>query len=50
VDAGDEFGDGSGLVALGLVGGRELEVHPYRIKAGSREEGVGSRRQEGVNE
>jgi hypothetical protein len=31
VDAGDEFGDGSGLVALGLVSGRELEVHPYRI-------------------
>jgi hypothetical protein len=31
VDAGDEFGDGSGLVALRLVGGRELEVHPYRI-------------------
>jgi hypothetical protein len=31
VDSGDEFGDGSGLIALGLVGGRELEVHPYRI-------------------
>jgi hypothetical protein len=27
VDAGDEFGDGSGLVALRLVCGRELEVH-----------------------
>jgi hypothetical protein len=27
VDAGDEFGDGSGLVALGFVGGGELEVH-----------------------
>jgi hypothetical protein len=27
VDAGDEFGDGSGLVALGFVCGRELEVH-----------------------
>ena len=43
VDAGDEFGDGSGLVALGLVGGRELEVHLCRIKdrsalgAGNRE-------------
>jgi hypothetical protein len=32
VDAGDELGDGSGLVALGLVGGRELEVHWYRIR------------------
>jgi hypothetical protein len=31
VDAGDEFGDGSGLVALGLVGGGELEVHLYKI-------------------
>jgi hypothetical protein len=31
VDTGDELGDGAGLVALGLVGGRELEVHPYRI-------------------
>jgi hypothetical protein len=29
VDAGDEFGDGSGLVALGLVGGGELEVHQH---------------------
>ena len=37
VDAGDEFGDRSGLVALGLVGGGELEVHLYRIKAGNRE-------------
>jgi hypothetical protein len=27
VDAGDEFGDGSGLVALGFVCGGELEVH-----------------------
>ncbi len=27
VDAGDQLGDGSGLVALGFVGGRELEVH-----------------------
>jgi hypothetical protein len=27
VDAGDKFGDGSGLVALRLVGGGELEVH-----------------------
>ena len=26
-EAGDEFGDGAGLVALGLVGGGELEVH-----------------------
>ena len=31
VDAGDEFGDGTGLVALGLVGGGELEVHLCRI-------------------
>jgi hypothetical protein len=31
MNAGDEFGDGAGLVALGLVGGRELKVHPYRI-------------------
>jgi len=31
VDAGDEFGDGSGLVALGFVGSRELEVHLYKI-------------------
>jgi hypothetical protein len=31
VDAGDQFGDRSGLVALGLVGGRELEVHLYKI-------------------
>jgi hypothetical protein len=37
VDTGDEFGDGSGLVALGLVGGGELEVHLCRIKAGNRE-------------
>jgi hypothetical protein len=36
VDAGDEFGDGSGLVALGLVGGRELEVHLCRIVDGRR--------------
>jgi hypothetical protein len=36
VDAGDEFGDGSGLVALGLVGGGELKVHLCRIKAGNR--------------
>ena len=27
VDAGDEFADGSGLVALRLVVGGELEVH-----------------------
>jgi hypothetical protein len=33
VDAGDEFGDGSGLVALGFVGGGELEVHQYRSYA-----------------
>ncbi len=26
-EAGDELGDGAGLVALGLVGGGELEVH-----------------------
>ena len=26
--------DGAGLVALGLVGGGELEVHLYRIKVG----------------
>ena len=26
-EAGDEFGDGAGLVALGLVSGGELEVH-----------------------
>ena len=31
VDAGDEFGDGTGLVALWLVGGGELEVHICRI-------------------
>ncbi len=37
VEAGDELGDGAGLVALGLVGGGELEVHLYRIKAGNRE-------------
>ena len=37
VDAGDELGDRSGLVALRLVGGGELEVHLYRIKAGNRE-------------
>ena len=30
-EAGDELGDGAGLVALGLVGGDELEVHLYRI-------------------
>ena len=30
-ETGDEFADGSGLVALGLVGGGELEVHLYRI-------------------
>jgi len=30
-EAGDEFGDGAGLVSLGLVGGGELEVHLYRI-------------------
>ncbi len=30
-DTGDEFGDGTGLVALGLVGGGELEVHLCRI-------------------
>ena len=30
-EAGDELGDGAGLVALGLVGGGELEVHLYRI-------------------
>jgi hypothetical protein len=36
VDTGDELGDGSGLVALGLVGGGELEVHLCRIKAGNR--------------
>jgi hypothetical protein len=43
VNAGDEFGDGSRLVALWLVGGGELEVHLCRIKAGSREQGVGRR-------
>ncbi len=32
VEAGDEFGDGAGLVSLGRVGRGELEVHPYRIK------------------
>jgi hypothetical protein len=31
VDAGDELGDGAGLVSLGLVGGGELEVHLCRI-------------------
>ena len=31
VDAGDKLGDGSGLVALGFVGGRELKVHVCRI-------------------
>jgi hypothetical protein len=44
VDAGDEFGDGSGLVALGLVGCGKLEVHLCRIKAASRELGVEDRR------
>jgi hypothetical protein len=34
VDAGDELRDGAGLVALGLVGGRELKVHLYRIVYG----------------
>ena len=34
VEAGDELGDGAGLVALGLVGGGELEVHLYRIRHG----------------
>jgi hypothetical protein len=36
VDTGYEFGDGSRLVALGLVGGGELEVHLCRIKVGNR--------------
>jgi hypothetical protein len=31
VEAGDKLADGSGLVALGLVGCRELEVHLCRI-------------------
>ena len=33
-DAGYEFADGAWLVSLGLVGGCELKVHPYRIKQG----------------
>jgi hypothetical protein len=36
VDPRDEFGDRSGLVALRLVGGGELEVHLCRIKAAKR--------------
>ena len=35
VDAGDQFADGAGLIALRLVGSGELEVHPCRIKQGS---------------
>ena len=31
IEADDKFADGSGLVALGLVGGGELEVHLCRI-------------------
>ena len=31
LEAGDEFADGTRLVALGLVLGDELEVHPCRI-------------------
>ena len=34
VNAGDELGDGARLIALGLVGGRELKVHFYRIVYG----------------
>ena len=32
-EAGDKLGDGSGLVALGLVRGIELKLHLCRIKA-----------------
>ncbi len=44
-EAGDEFGDGAGLVALGFVGGGKLEVHLYRITSGNREQGTGNRGQ-----
>ena len=37
-EAGDELGDGAGLVALGGVLGVKTEVHPYRIReAGNRD-------------
>jgi hypothetical protein len=31
VEPGDQLGDGSGLIALRLVGGGELEIHICRI-------------------
>ena len=38
-EAGDELGDGAGLVALGFVGGGELKVHRLsRIAWGGEEE------------
>jgi hypothetical protein len=44
VDAGDELGDGAGLVSLGFVGCGELEVHLCRIEdsGGGREFGDGT--------